>query len=156
MALEVFEREVEDISILDLIGRLTEGSAHDCFSQAVLKLVEGGKTRVLVNLKEIAHLDSAGIGFLVSSHSDVKQAGGDLRVFNARTPHLDEAIRTELSKALTVYENEQEAVDSFVYGHAVPHFDILEFVKSVREERQVEGEQLIHSDSKSKPESVEE
>lgn len=109
----ITERRNDLITILDLRGkiRLGEGSAE--LSEALRRLTETGEKKILLNLADVSHIDSSGLGELVSGYTTLHKTGGEIKLF-----HLSETIEAlmETTKLLTIfdiYDNESEAVQSF-------------------------------------------
>ncbi|HZP17666.1 MAG TPA: STAS domain-containing protein, partial [Terriglobales bacterium] len=71
------------------------------------------KLNILLNMKEVLHIDSSGLGELVTAYTTLKRRGGKLKLLklNARGESL-----MQLTKLYTVFEvftDEDEAVRSF-------------------------------------------
>lgn len=71
------------IGVITPVGRLTMVVTRQ-LTDAVAQLVEGGTTKVVVDLGETTFLDSSGLGALIAGLKRCRQAGGDLRL--ARPP----------------------------------------------------------------------
>ena len=72
-----------------------------------------GKTEILLNLADVTHIDSSGLGELISSHVTVNDKGGQIKLI-----HLTESLRelmiiTKLLTVFDVYDDEPEALLSF-------------------------------------------
>jgi anti-sigma B factor antagonist len=111
--LYINERRVEDVTVLDLKGRVTLGGGTLALHKAIRRLVEEGKTQILLDLARVTHIDSSGLGELISSHVTINDKGGAIKLI-----HLTEDLRglMTISKLLTVfdvYDNEPEALASF-------------------------------------------
>ena len=130
MPLEVRQREVEDILILDLHGRLILGPDATDFRRTIASLSSQGKIKVIVNLKEVDYIDSTGLGTLVIAHSTFEKAGGAMKLLHVSKRSAELMILTKLSTVFEMFDDEQAAVNSFFPGREVRRFDILEFVKS--------------------------
>lgn len=57
--------------------------------QQMRDLVASGTSRLVVDLRSVAMVDSAGIGLLIAAHNSLKKAGGELAVTNASKDILD-------------------------------------------------------------------
>ena len=68
-----------DVTVVDVSGQLIVGNRHQ-LKDAVLKQVEGGARKVLVNFADTAYIDSSGLGVLVSLSKKVREKGGELRL----------------------------------------------------------------------------
>ncbi|HEX3681159.1 MAG TPA: STAS domain-containing protein [Bryobacteraceae bacterium] len=130
MPLEVHQREVEGILILDLRGRLILGPDATDLRGTVASLNAQGKNNVIVNLKEVDYIDSTGLGTLVIAHSTFEKAGGAMKLLHLSKRSAELLILTKLSTVFQMFDDEQAAINSFFPGREVRRFDILEFVKS--------------------------
>ena len=129
MPLTVNRREVEDIVILDLAGRLVLGPEASELRRAFEQLKLEKKNRIALNLKDVEYIDSTGLGTLVVGHSSAKQSGGAMKLIHVSKRIAGLLILTKLSTVFEIFENERSAIDSFFPGREIKHFDILEFVK---------------------------
>lgn len=87
MALSISSRTKGAIAILEVHGNLTLGPALRSFqSRARRMLGEAGCAGLVLNLADVAALDSAGVGGLVTIHSDAarRKIGVVLVGVNAR------------------------------------------------------------------------
>jgi anti-sigma B factor antagonist len=76
--LKITERQAADVTILDLEGNIIMGGGSALLNEAINRLVEDGRKKILLNLAEVKYLDSSGIGGLVSSSVALNRAGGDV------------------------------------------------------------------------------
>jgi len=129
MSLEVRQREREGIIILDLTGRLTMGDEDLRFRQQVLAQYDAGRTRLILNLQGAAEIDTTGLGTLIFCALKLRKAGGRMALANLSPSHIELVVLLKLESALEIFSDEQSAVDSFFPDRAIPHYDILSFVK---------------------------
>ncbi len=107
------KRQRDDVSILDLKGRLTIGLGDEALRTAVGELVEGGHLKIIVNLAEVTAMDSSGVGELVSCYTRVTNRGGKLKLENL-PPKIQDLLQiTQLITVFEVFDNEDAAVTSF-------------------------------------------
>lgn len=112
--LYINERRVEDVTILDLKGRERIRGVTIAMHESIRCLTREGKIQVLLDLAWVKHIDSGGLGELVSSHVTLQEKGGALKLM-----HMTESVHQlmTVSKLLTVfdvYDDEPEALASFV------------------------------------------
>jgi anti-sigma B factor antagonist len=108
------ERRAEDVTILDLKGRERMRGATIALHESIRCLAREGKTQVLLDLARVKHIDSGALGELVSSHATLEEKGGALKLM-----HMTESVRelmtvTKLLTVFDVYDDEPEALASFV------------------------------------------
>jgi anti-sigma B factor antagonist len=111
--LYISERRVGDVTVLDLKGRVRIIGGTLALHKAIRCLVEEGKTQILLNLSQVTHIDSSGLGDLISSHVTLNDKGGAIKLM-----HLTESLRglmtiTKLLTVFDVYDDEPEALASF-------------------------------------------
>jgi len=128
--LEFIQREQEGIQIVDLKGRLTLGEEDLHFRSELDQLVQAGKTRVVLNLNDLSHLDTTGLGTLLYALAKLRKAGGGLALVNLKPLHIEVLLETRLEAVFNVYKEDQDAVNSFFPDRKVPHYDILQFVRA--------------------------
>jgi anti-sigma B factor antagonist len=130
MDLQRYEREAEGILIVELHGRLISGPDATGLRKRILTLIASGKISIILDLKNVEFIDSTGLGSLVIDHSAVKEAGGLMKLLNLSKRNLELLVLTKLTTLFEIYDNEQDAINSFFPDREIKRFDILEFVQS--------------------------
>lgn len=97
-------RQVDGVTVLDVSGSITidEGSAQLRETMKGLAL-PGGK--ILLNLGGVTELDGSGLGELVCAFTNMRQAGGELRLIN---PSREVHDLLQITKLCTVFEIEDD------------------------------------------------
>ncbi|MEW6729777.1 MAG: STAS domain-containing protein [Acidobacteriota bacterium] len=113
MSLTINERTAGDVTILDLSGKITIGAGSVQLRDAVRKLIEGGRKKILLNLGDVGYVDSSGIGELVSSFTTTNNAGGQLKLLNLTKKIQDLLAITKLLTVFETFTSEEEALKSF-------------------------------------------
>ncbi len=113
MQLEIKERVVGEVTILDLMGRITIGEGSVQLRDAVSRLLEAGRNRIILNLEGVTYVDSSGIGELVSRYTTTKNQGGQLKLLKLTKKIKDLLMITRLLTVFEIYEDEQSALASF-------------------------------------------
>ena len=111
--MKIVEREVGDATILDIKGKILIGEGDDALRDAVTRVVESGKTKILLNLAEVPYVDSAGLGEIVRCYTTVSRKGGRLKLINLTKKIQDLLAITKLLTVFETYDHEDEAVKSF-------------------------------------------
>ena len=130
--LEISSREKEGVKILDLSGKLTVGGASN-LREKVNAETAAGSLQQLLNLKEVDYIDSTGLGTMVICYMAVQKAGGSLKLVNLNRRNLELVLLTKLSTVFQIFNEEQEAINSFFPDREIKHFDILSFVQQQKE-----------------------
>jgi anti-sigma B factor antagonist len=111
--LKIAERRIGDVSVLDLVGRLEIGDGDVEFAAWLDRLIREGQRKVLVNMRDVVHIDSGGIGVLLSKHGSLRKRGGDLKLVNLPSSTHRALVVTRLLSVLDTYGSESEAIASF-------------------------------------------
>jgi anti-sigma B factor antagonist len=111
--MKIVERSVNDVTILDLHGKILIGEGDDALREAVTKLVDGGKTRILLNLADVPYVDSAGLGEIVRCYTTVSRKNGKLKLVNLTKKIQDLLAITKLLTVFETYDSEEDGVRSF-------------------------------------------
>jgi anti-sigma B factor antagonist len=130
--IEIRSREQEGIKILDLNGKLTVGAASD-LREKVNEQVAAGNLHQILNLKEVDYIDSTGLGTMVICYMSLQKAGGALKLCQLNRRNLELVLLTKLSTVFQIFNEEQEAINSFFPDREIKHFDILSFVQQNKE-----------------------
>jgi len=108
------QRDVGNVVVLDIDGKLMGGADAELFQQAVQGLVESGRQRILVNLGSVKWVNSTGLGILIAGFQAARRGGGTLKLLHVSERIQDLLKITKLSSVIESYEAEAEAVESFV------------------------------------------
>src|SRR6187549_2916446 len=113
MNLEMSERQVGMVTVLDLKGQLTTDQGAQRLKDKINSLVQQGRTAIVLNLAEISYIDSGGLGQLVASYSSVNKVAGALRLLHVNKRNHDLLSITRLVTLFDTFDSEDEAVKSF-------------------------------------------
>ena len=112
--MQISERTIGDVVIVDVSGKVTLGDGGDVMLRDKMRsLIQQGQKKVLLNLGDVSYVDSAGLGEIVQSYATVTKNGGKLKLLNV-TKRIKDLL--SITKLLTVFEchdNEAEALKSF-------------------------------------------
>jgi anti-sigma B factor antagonist len=133
MAFEIGEREREGITILAIKGRLTAGESNPV-REKITQLMAEGKVNIIFDLAHVEYIDSTGLGGLVICYTQLKNAGGALKLMRLNRRNVELLALTRLHTVFEVFAEEQDAVNSFFPGREIKRFDILAFVKNQQHE----------------------
>lgn len=111
--LNIRERQAGEITVLDMEGKITIGEGSVALRTAIRRLLEEGKRKILLNLSGVGYIDSSGIGELVSSYTAINKEGGQLKLLNLTQKLQDLLAITKLLTVFDVYEDENEAINSY-------------------------------------------
>jgi anti-anti-sigma factor len=149
MSLQLEQYQHGGVTVIRLVKDLKGEPDADYLLVILDQLIASEKNRVLLNLRELTGIDSAGLGALAEAHLRIEKAGGTIKIVNAAQRHTDLLILSNLAAVLPSFNDEETALKSFESADGVKRFDILEFVREMNEEEQQQngGNQLHPGES---------
>jgi len=106
-------RQVGDVTVIDVAGRITLGEGSSNLREGIREMVAKGNKKILLNLGDVTYIDSSGIGELVSGFTSVANAGGQLKLINLTKRVKDLLQITKLYTVFEVSDDEAAAIRSF-------------------------------------------
>ena len=113
MSIKTSTRLVNKILIVDTIGELRLGEGTDVVRTLVRDMLNQGYKNILLNLRDVRHIDSAGVGELMSCYTSVRNKGGQMKLMNLNRHVHNLLMITKLVTIFDVAEDEESAVASF-------------------------------------------
>lgn len=110
--MEITQKFNNSIPILEIRGEVDLYNAKD-LKEMIDQLIQQGKYKIVINLKEVPFMDSSGIGTLVTSMYKLQKYGGNLKVANIHGSVAKVFKMTNINSSIEVYGNEDDAVNSF-------------------------------------------
>jgi anti-sigma B factor antagonist len=111
--MQIEERSVGDVVVLDLKGKITLGQGDELLKDKVNSLVNQGHRKILLNLADVPYIDSAGLGEIVRTYTTVSKNGGSLKLLNLTKRITDLLAITKLLTVFETFDSESDAVRSF-------------------------------------------
>ncbi len=113
MSVKLNTRQVGDVTVLDLAGRITLGEGSSTMRDALKEVLAQGHNKILLNLSEVSYIDSSGIGELVSAFTTVTNQGGQLKLNGLNKRVKDLLQITKLYTVFEVFDEESTAMRSY-------------------------------------------
>lgn len=110
MALTIDRILVGDVAVLRAHGEITAGEEGDFLREVIRQTLETGQRNILLNLQGVSHIDSAGVGALVSAYTFVRSRGGVIKLVGLLQPGRDQLQASKISSIFEVAKNEDEAL----------------------------------------------
>jgi anti-sigma B factor antagonist len=134
MALDIQQREREGVTILDLKGRVTVGPEATALREKISGLATAGAPNVVLNLQHVDYIDSTGLGALVIVATSLRKSGGNVKLLNLNRRNIELLVMTKLATVFEIFNDEQDAVNSYYPDRKVKTFDLLSFVQQLKTE----------------------
>lgn len=109
---EVFRKDVEKVSVLNIQGFLDAHTAPD-FESHLEKLIKGNKFNIIVNLDGLQYISSAGLGVFMGVIEDIRTNGGDLKICCAAPKVFKVFDLLGFPSLYEFYDSEEKAIQDF-------------------------------------------
>jgi anti-sigma B factor antagonist len=113
MSFKATSREIGDITVIDMDGRITLGEGGSLLRDLILENIGKGHKKIVMNLAGIIYIDSTGLGELVSGYRLIKHEGGELKLLNLNKKVTDLLQITKLFTVFDIHSQESQAIASF-------------------------------------------
>ncbi len=129
MALEINEKELRGIIILEPVGRLVLGQESMDFRGKVKEVLDksdwikekwGWNTRIVLDLGNLSFVDSAGLGALIAARTSSQTRGAAMKLANLTKKMRDALSITKLATVFDVYDSVEAAIKSFPAAEPAP------------------------------------
>ena len=112
-AVDIDVRSQDQVKVIKLRGRLSLGDPVDRLRATVEDLLRTGDTRLVLDLEELATMDSSGIGLLSRALTSAKQQGGSLKLVNPSKFVVQTLKLVGLLNLFEVFPDSQAAAASY-------------------------------------------
>lgn len=113
MKTSVTTRDVGDVKLIELRGKITIGSGDLQMREAIHNAVGAGAKKIIVDMKDVSTIDSSGVGELVGCYTSATNKGAKLKLMRLPAKINDVLTVTQLITVFDVYDNEKDALASF-------------------------------------------
>ena len=111
--MQIEERVVGNVTILDLKGKITLGEGDEVLKDKINSLIQQDRKKILLNLADVPYIDSAGLGEIVRTYTTVSRQGGQLKLLNLTKRITDLLSITKLLTVFDTFDAEPDALNSY-------------------------------------------
>ena len=112
-ALNIVERRDGSVTFLVLSGHLVADEDDRVFQDRVAAIIRTGQRKILVDLRDIAYIDSGGVGSLAAMLLHVRRRGGEFKLLRPSARVWRVLGVTHLSGVFEIFDREEDALRSF-------------------------------------------
>lgn len=110
--MQITTRESYEVLVVDVQGKLDNSTSAEAYDELV-RIAKSGEKKVLVNLKGVDYISSAGLRALLVAAKLVNASGGRLKLCEPTDSVKQLLDWSSLDSLLSVYATEGEAIKSF-------------------------------------------
>jgi anti-sigma B factor antagonist len=113
VSFKIEHRKSDDVTVIELKGKMTIGAGDVQFREDVKALLDQGNMKLVLDLQGLKYMDSSGVGELVSTYTTVTNRGGQLNLCSVSGKILDLLQITQLLQVFDTYPTVDEAIAGF-------------------------------------------
>ncbi len=110
--MEITVKTANGVKVLAFEGRLDTQTSTDAQMQ-LTQLIEGGETKILLNLEKLDYISSAGLRVLLAAAKQLKTTDGELRLCNLNEVVKEVFVISGFDMILPISASESEALEGF-------------------------------------------
>jgi anti-sigma B factor antagonist len=114
MSLNISERQVRGVTILDLEGRIVMEDGVSELVEHLNALIRQARKSILLNFDKVTYLDSAGVGAVAWKYSTALRRDVHIKLLNLRRKSHNVLNTTKLLTVLQTFDSEDAAIESFL------------------------------------------
>ncbi|MBL7220283.1 MAG: STAS domain-containing protein [Phycisphaerae bacterium] len=107
--MEFYYHEVDnDVLIISADGGIDRHTSKE-FVDRIIKLIESGVTKIIIDCKKLTYISSWGLGVLLRLHKRAKTAGGEVKIADVHSRIVDVLNLTHLNRIFGIYPDVNRA-----------------------------------------------
>ena len=110
MGVSLKTRKVDDIVVIELYGRLMLGEPTMLLRETIRHHLADGNMKFIIDVGEVSHIDSAGLGEMVAGFTTIRGHGGDVKLIRLTVRVKDLLQMTKLLTVFDCFDDEAAAV----------------------------------------------
>ena len=102
-------KENGNINIFHLFGELIDREQPKPMLDEIEKIINGGKNKILLDLKELRYINSSGLNVLINILTKARKSGGDVAICYVNEKNKELLIITKLDSIFNVCNTIEDA-----------------------------------------------
>ena len=106
-------REIGDVTIIDIDGRVTVEEGADIFREGIQQVIGRGRVQLVLNFQGVSYIDSTAMGEIIRAYMSATRRGGAMKLLKVPARIHEQLRTTRLLSVFDLFEAEAEALNSF-------------------------------------------
>jgi anti-sigma B factor antagonist len=112
-SMEITKRQVGDVCILDMEGKLTIGTGDVRLRGSLLDELNDGQRKVILNLQDVKVIDSSGLGELIRSRATAASKEAEIKLLHVNLKARKLLTMARLVGVFDMFDDEALAIAAF-------------------------------------------
>ncbi len=110
--MEISSREVSDILVVDMAGRLDTSTSGDAYDEMV-EIAQSGAKQVVLNLDKLEYVSSAGLRVILTAAKLLQASTGEMKICHANGVVKEVLETSGFDSLIKILDDENDAVAAF-------------------------------------------
>lgn len=110
--LEITERQMSAITILDISGRV-DAATSSKMEEEICKKTDSGTINLILNMEDLSYISSSGLRVILASLKKVKSAGGKIALVKLQSGPAEVFKMTGFDRLFPICDSIDKAVEQF-------------------------------------------
>lgn len=106
-------KELHGVTVIKMEGSMLGGPEASELNNALHKLIDAKKKKIVVDLSEVTLMNSSGLGMLIGGVTTMRNANGDLKIAGANEKVSQVFKITKVNNVIELHDSVKSAVESF-------------------------------------------
>ena len=106
-------RTQQGVAIVEPSGKITIGRGDLELRDSVDEAMSAGSLHLIIDFRKVTRMDSSGMAELVAAYKRITEAGGQMKLLRLPSNIRDVLTITQIAQVFDIFEDEDEALDSF-------------------------------------------
>jgi anti-sigma B factor antagonist len=111
--MRIKEKVVDDVAVITFSGDLIGEPETTKVREKIYSLIAEDINKVVIDMGDVAYVNSSGLGCLISALTSLRNAGGDLKLASVGKKVKSIFVITQLIKVFDTHETAEGAVVGF-------------------------------------------
>ena len=111
-ALQIGTREVSNILVIDMMGRLDTLTSSGAYDEMV-RIAENGGDKMVLNLDKLEFIGSAGLRVILKAAKLLRASSGEMKICHANGMVKEVLDTSGFDYLIDIYDNEEDAITAF-------------------------------------------
>jgi anti-anti-sigma factor len=111
--MDLKSKKIDSVIVLELDGNILGGPESVEINKNLIKFIEEGSKRFIIDLSNVNVMNSSGLGTLIASLTVIKKNGGELKIAGANSKIQNLFTVTKLNTIFELSESSQIALQLF-------------------------------------------